>query len=60
MTTRIERVAYDDATVRKFMAASVLFGAVGMLVGLWVALELAWPELNFGIPYLTFSRLQAR
>jgi cytochrome c oxidase cbb3-type subunit I/II len=58
MTTRIERVAYDDATVRKFMAASVLFGAVGMLVGLWIALELAWPQLNFGIPYITFSRLR--
>jgi cytochrome c oxidase cbb3-type subunit I/II len=58
MTTRIERVAYDDASVRKFMFASVLFGAVGLLVGLWIALQLAWPALNFGIPYTTFSRLR--
>ncbi len=58
MTTRIERVAYDDASVRKFMIASVTFGAVGMIVGLWIALQLAWPALNFGIPYTTFSRLR--
>ncbi len=58
MTTRIERVAYDDATVRKFMFASILFGAVGLLVGLWIALQLAWPALNFGLPYTTFSRLR--
>ena len=58
MTTRIERVSYDDATVRKFMLASIIFGAVGMLVGLIIALEMAWPELNMGIPYITFSRLR--
>ncbi|MFZ5445510.1 MAG: cytochrome-c oxidase, cbb3-type subunit I [Myxococcota bacterium] len=58
MTTKIERVSYDDAIVRKFMLASILFGAVGLTVGLWIALQLAWPELNFGIPYLTFSRLR--
>ncbi len=58
MTARIERVAYDDATVRKFLIASVLFGAVGLVVGLWIALQLAWPALNFGIPWTTFSRLR--
>src|SRR3990167_8099793 len=58
MTTRIERVAYDDAVVRKFMLASILFGAVGLSVGLWIAMQLAWPALNFGIPYNTFSRLR--
>jgi cytochrome c oxidase cbb3-type subunit I/II len=58
MSTRIERVAYDDATVRKFMLASILFGAVGLTVGLVIALQLAWPALNFGVPFLTFSRLR--
>jgi cytochrome c oxidase cbb3-type subunit I/II len=58
MTTRIERVSYDDAIVRKFMFASILFGAVGLLVGLVIACQLAWPALNFGIPYTTFSRLR--
>ncbi len=57
-TSRIERISYDDETVRRFMLASIVFGAVGMLVGLWAALQLAWPALNFGIPYTTFSRLR--
>ncbi|MBL8914490.1 MAG: cytochrome-c oxidase, cbb3-type subunit I, partial [Archangium sp.] len=57
MSTRIERVTYDDATVRNFMLASIVFGAVGLLVGLLIASQLAWPALNFGIPYTTFSRL---
>jgi cytochrome c oxidase cbb3-type subunit I/II len=55
---RIERVEYDDAIVRKFMFASILFGAVGLIVGVWIASQLAWHQLNFGIPYLTFSRLR--
>ena len=58
MSTRIERISYDDESVRRFMLASIIFGAVGMLVGLWVALQLAWPALNFGVPYTTFSRLR--
>jgi cytochrome c oxidase cbb3-type subunit I/II len=55
---RIERIEYDDATVRKFMLASILLGAVGMLVGVIIASQLAWFQLNLGIPYLTFSRLR--
>ena len=55
---RIERVEYDDAIVRKFMLASILFGVVGLLVGVIVASQLAWYQLNFNIPYLTFSRLR--
>ncbi len=58
MSTRIERISYDDESVRRFMLASIVFGAVGMLVGLVAALQLAWPQLNFGLPYTTFSRLR--
>ncbi len=50
--------AYDDRTPKLFLIATVVFGAVGMLVGLWLALELAFPELNLGIPALTFGRLR--
>jgi cytochrome c oxidase cbb3-type subunit I/II len=57
-SSRTERVTYDDATVRNFMLASIVFGAVGLLVGLLIASQLAWPALNFGIPYTTFSRLR--
>ncbi len=52
------RIEYDDTTVRRFIAASVVFGIVGMLVGVIVASQLAWWQLNFGVPYLTFSRIR--
>ncbi len=50
-------VIYDDAIVRMFFAASVLWGVVGMLVGVVVALQLAFWQANVG-PYLTFGRLR--
>src|SRR4051812_24816524 len=53
-----QRIVYNDGVVRKFIAASVIFGIVGMLVGVLIALQLAFHQLNFGIPYLTFSRLR--
>jgi cytochrome c oxidase cbb3-type subunit I/II len=52
-----EVVTYDDAIVRRFVAATILWGAVGMLVGLWIALLLAVPTLNVA-PYFTFGRLR--
>jgi cytochrome c oxidase cbb3-type subunit I/II len=58
MSQRIERIEYDDAIVRRFVLASIVFGAVGLLVGVWIAFQLAWHQLNFGVPYLTFSRLR--
>jgi cytochrome c oxidase cbb3-type subunit I/II len=48
---------YDDAIVRRFVTATIVWGAVGMLVGLWCALQLALPQLNFA-PYFTFGRLR--
>ena len=49
---------YQDDTVRGFALASVLWGVVGMLVGVFIAAQLAWPELNFGIPWLSYGRLR--
>ncbi len=49
---------YDDTSPKLFLLATVVFGIVGMLVGLWLALELAFPQLNMGIPALTFGRLR--
>jgi len=54
----VEHFAYDDGTVRKFVLATILFGVVGMLVGLIIALQLAIPELASGIPWLSFGRLR--
>jgi cytochrome c oxidase cbb3-type subunit I/II len=49
---------YDDAITRKFLLATVLWGVVGMLVGLIIASQLADWRLNLGLPWLTFGRLR--
>ena len=49
---------YYDTPVRLFSLAAVLWGIVGMLVGVIIAAQLAWPELNFGIPYISYGRLR--
>ncbi len=48
---------YNDDVVKKFTLAAIFWGAVGMLVGLIIALQMAFPELNFE-PYLSFGRLR--
>jgi cytochrome c oxidase cbb3-type subunit 1 len=49
---------YNYTVVRQFAIMTIIWGIVGMLVGVYIAAELAWPALNFDIPYLTFSRLR--
>ncbi len=49
---------YDDEVVKKFVIAATVFGAVGMLVGVILALQLAWWPANMGLPYTTFGRLR--
>ena len=49
---------YHDKVVRQFSLATVVWGVVGMLVGVILAAQLAWPALNFDVPWLTFSRLR--
>ncbi|RTL37490.1 MAG: cytochrome-c oxidase, cbb3-type subunit I [Burkholderiales bacterium] len=49
---------YEDGPVRAFALAAVLWGVVGMLVGVIIAAQLAWPELNLGIPWLSYGRLR--
>ena len=49
---------YYDAPVRAFALAAVLWGIVGMLVGVIIAAQLTWPELNLGIPWLSYGRLR--
>jgi hypothetical protein len=43
---------------RLFFGATVLWAVVGMLVGVVIALQLAWPAANGGVPYTTFGRLR--
>lgn len=50
LPTNLEKFSYDDGIVRKFLFASVIWGLVGMLVGVIVALQLAAPVFNnFGL-----------
>jgi cytochrome c oxidase cbb3-type subunit 1 len=51
-------VAYDEAVIRKFMIAGTFWGVVAFLVGVYLALELTFPALNFGLEFLNFGRLR--
>jgi len=53
-----EQFYYDNKIVRNFAYASIIFGLIGMTVGLLIALQLVFPNLNFGIPYTTFGRVR--
>ena len=48
MEARLDSFSYDDDIVRKFLFATLLWGVVGMLVGLIIALQLANPAFNLG------------
>lgn len=54
----LEKFSYDNKIVRNFAFATMLWGVVGMLVGLLIATQLFAPELNFSIPFLTFGRIR--
>ncbi len=49
---------YNYKVVRQFTVMTVVWGIVGMLVGVLIAAELVWPQINMDIPWLTFSRLR--
>lgn len=49
---------YDDGVIRKFSIMAVVWGVVGMLVGVIIASQLVWPELNLGLPWTSFGRLR--
>lgn len=55
----METFYYDNEIVRKFSVASVVWGLIGLLVGVLIAFQLFYPKLNGGIPWLTFGRLRA-
>jgi len=59
MTARQDKAAvYSDGVVRLFALAAVVWGVVGMLVGVIIAAQLAWPDLTNGIPWLSYGRLR--
>ncbi len=58
MSSVLSADTYNYKVVRQFSVATVVWGIVGMLVGVIVAAQMAWPELNFGVPWLSFGRLR--
>lgn len=49
---------YNYLVVKQFAIMTVVWGIVGMLVGVILAAQLAWPELNLGLPWTHFGRLR--
>ncbi|RMD48310.1 MAG: cytochrome C oxidase Cbb3, partial [Ignavibacteria bacterium] len=54
----VEKFRYDNNIVKYFTFATVLWGAVGMLVGLIIAIQLFFPQLNLDLQYVTFGRIR--
>lgn len=55
---QIEKFSYDNKVVKWFAFATVLWGVVGFLAGLWIALALVFPDLNLNWAPTTFGRLR--
>ena len=58
MSTATTPTAYNYKVVRQFAVMTVVWGIVGMAMGVFIASQLVWPELNFGLPWTTFGRLR--
>jgi len=55
---QIEQFKYDNKTVRWFAFATMLWGIVGMLVGLWIAIAMYYPPMNLNFAPTTFGRMR--
>lgn len=58
MQQSLEKFQYDDDVVRKFLFATIVWGVVGMLVGIIIAVQLAYPQANLGLEWTSFGRLR--
>ena len=57
-TAKRETFYYDNATTRNFAYATIIWGVVGMLAGLWAALQLVFPQTLNLQPWFNFGRLR--
>jgi cytochrome c oxidase cbb3-type subunit 1 len=53
-----QSITYYDKVIRQFSIMAVVWGVVGMLMGVIIASQLVWPELNLGLPWTSFGRLR--
>ena len=58
MSTAIQENAYNYKVVRQFAIMTVVWGIVGMSIGVLIAAQLVGPELNFNLPWTSFGRLR--
>ena len=58
LNSALEHPVYNYKVVRQFAVMTVVWGIVGMLVGVLIAAQLVWPILNFDTPWLSFGRLR--
>ena len=58
MNTRLETFSYDDSIVKKFLFATIFWGAIALLAGVTIAAQLANWKFNFGLEWFTFGRLR--
>ena len=58
LNSALEHPLYNYKVVRQFAVMTVVWGIVGMLVGVLIAAQLVWPILNFDTPWLSFGRLR--
>jgi len=50
--------SYNYDVVRRFTLMTLLWGILGMAMGVVLAAQLVWPELNLNLPWTTFGRLR--
>jgi cytochrome c oxidase cbb3-type subunit I/II len=55
---QVEKFYYDNKTVKLFAYATILWGVVGMLAGLLIAVQIYLPAANLGYPMTTFGRVR--
>lgn len=55
---QLEKFSYDNKIVRNFGIATIVWGLIGMTVGLLAAIQLFWPFMNFDNQYTTFGRVR--
>jgi len=58
MSQVASQTEYNYKVVRQFTIMTVIWGLIGMSVGVLIAAQLVWPALNFDTPWLTYSRLR--
>jgi cytochrome c oxidase cbb3-type subunit 1 len=58
LNSALEHPTYNYKVVRQFAVMTVVWGIIGMLVGVLIAAQLVWPVLNFDTPWLSFGRLR--